>query len=143
MNPFAPNEGWEIRFYNDSSGNSNAISVILLNSVQSLNYLSCSAVRGGLSTNTWFHVAITYSGNSSESGLNIFYSGQMVDKTVEINSLSSSILNNIPLRIGQRANSSNIFPLNGRLDDIRIYSRALSGDEIAQMFNATRGRFGV
>jgi len=33
--------------------------------------------------------------------------------------------------------------LNGQLEDVRIYSRALSQSEILRNFNATRARFGV
>jgi hypothetical protein len=50
--------------------------------------------------------------------------------TANNDNLTSSILNNLSVRIGQRANSSNVFPLQGQLDDIRIYNRALSEPEI-------------
>lgn len=44
--------------------------------------------------------------------------------------------------IGRAYNSGNRY-FSGQINDIRVYNRALSGDEIAQMFNATRRRFGI
>ena len=37
----------------------------------------------------------------------------------------------------------NSFYVNGKISNVKIYNRALSADEVAQNFNALRGRFGI
>jgi hypothetical protein len=47
-----------------------------------------------------------------------------------------------PLYLGQRVGAtSNRFA--GKMGPIRLYSRALSADEVSQNFNAVRGRYGL
>jgi hypothetical protein len=59
----------------------------------------------------------TYSWNASYSGLRVRYIG--------------------------RGNSTNTRRLNGMVPSTKIYNRALTADEIAQNFNALRGRYGI
>ena len=37
----------------------------------------------------------------------------------------------------------NAYYVNGKISNVKIYNRALSADEVAQNFNALRGRFGI
>lgn len=131
LDPVAQNTGWEVRFFSPFPGvDSNAINFILANNVSGGNFLMCTAAVGSLAVNQWLHIGVTYNGSSTASGVNLFLSGQRLSVTVNTDALTASILNDLQVRIGQRANSSNTFPLNGQLDDIRIYNRALSEPEI-------------
>ena len=51
--------------------------------------------------NVWHHVAFTYNGTSLGSGVNIYIDGNLSNGAVTYNNLSGSILNNVPLNIGQ------------------------------------------
>ncbi|MBW7914520.1 MAG: alkaline phosphatase, partial [Taibaiella sp.] len=83
--------------------------------------------------NVWHHVAFTYDGTSLASGVNIYIDGNLSNGTVTRNNLSASILNDVPLSIGALAGTSIAF--NGLIDDVQIYNRALSGQEVLSLFN--------
>ncbi len=75
----------------------------------------------------WLHVFVTYNGSSKASGVQIYVNGVEQDLEIQKDTLSGSIAANTPLRIGARSNSAFF---NGLLDEIRIYERALSKDEV-------------
>ena len=80
-------------------------------------------------TNEWSHIAVTY----SEDSLRI-YQNNVLTATAPY---SDTIVNHeLPLRIGYQ---TEVFPGNqffhGSIDEILIYNRALSVDEIDQIFN--------
>ena len=76
-------------------------------------------------TNTWQHIAITY----HPSGAKLYLNGEVVAETVNSLYLPSST----DLFIGHGMTGSNVYPLKGEVDDLRIYSRALSPQEIARI----------
>jgi hypothetical protein len=54
-----------------------------------------------------------------------------------ITSQSGSVANSLPLRFGTEQQSSNsIFAWGGAIDEVRIYNRALSAQEISDIYNA-------
>ena len=74
----------------------------------------------------WNHMAVTYDADSEE--IVLYVNGEAkADGTV--GTTTFSIVN-----LGRRASSKNC-PLNGALDDVSIFDRALSGDEIGQLFD--------
>ncbi len=75
----------------------------------------------------WLHVFATYDGSSKASGVRIYVNGQEQELEVQKDSLSESIIADTPLRIGSRSSS---FHFEGRLDDVRVYERALSKEEV-------------
>ncbi|HBU07276.1 MAG TPA: hypothetical protein DEB09_04295, partial [Candidatus Magasanikbacteria bacterium] len=78
-----------------------------------------------LSVNNWYHIVGTYNGNTSS----IYINGVLNTST---NSGSFSIGSNTSsLSIGGYV--SNYF--NGNLDDVRVYNRALSTQEIEKLYN--------
>lgn len=92
-----------------------------------------SSVR--VDSNTWRHVAFTFAGTSTPSGLNVYVDGALSNGTVTYNSLSLSILNNQALVIGKFAAGG--APTDGLIDDVRIYDKVLSADEISCIYNDT------
>ena len=77
-------------------------------------------------TGIWYFFAVTYDGTESHSYINGNYAGG--------NSRIGRITpNNYALWIGGRQSSSTY--LNGTIDDIRIYNRALSEVEIQRLYN--------
>ncbi|MEJ8800545.1 LamG-like jellyroll fold domain-containing protein [Pontibacter sp. H249] len=76
--------------------------------------------------NTWLHVAITYDGTTMRMYINgIQNSSKSFSSAPPINS------NNLPLTLG--AGFDGYRGLKGAMDEVQIYNRALSGDEINQM----------
>lgn len=78
--------------------------------------------------NTWYHAAITY----TESEYQLFVNGELIQSGIPDDPI---IQNNQPLEIGRDVPVVTEF-YNGLIDEIRIYSRALSQDEIQLVMNA-------
>jgi len=92
---------------------------------------SSASSTTALSLNTWHHIAAVYDGANTR----IYVNGNI---GATVGTASGAIVNNTsPLRFGFAA-GSNIKYLNGRVDEARVYPRALSAAEVATLFgNAT------
>jgi hypothetical protein len=91
----------------------------------------------------WYHVTMSYS--SSQNFMRLYLNNVLTDTT---SSISGSYDVNLPANIrlavnnvSRGANTGRFLP--GRIAQCMIYSKALTGEEVQQNFNATRGRFGV
>ncbi|MBS1724544.1 MAG: DUF1553 domain-containing protein [Armatimonadetes bacterium] len=76
----------------------------------------------------WNHLMITYDGSRKPEGLKVYINGKAADQYAEINSLTETIKTNVPLTVGRRTGSE-LF--NGKVDDLQLFSRALTADEVA------------
>jgi hypothetical protein len=95
----------------------------------------------GMSTATWNHVVMTYNGTSSPSGINIYINGVKKSAVALYNNLSGTIVNNArTLRVGGRGWGSGSNYFNGKLDEVRVYNRVLSSEEISASYNNTANR---
>jgi len=74
-------------------------------------------------TDTWYNLVYTYDGSISR----LYVNGKL---KAAINSPTSFDANNLPLYIGKTQDPSFPYYLTGIIDEIRIYNRALSSDEI-------------
>jgi len=80
----------------------------------------------------WHYIATTYDGSSTNAGLKLYIDGVNIDNG-GLDTLTGTILNNEPLRIGNRGGTGPS-PFNGSIDDVKIYNRALSANEIEQSY---------
>lgn len=87
-----------------------------------------------LELNRWHHVAVTYNGTRVPAGVKLYVDGAEQKLKVLFDELSGSRRLNEPLRIGAGGGPDNRF--KGRIDDVRIYGRALSQEEVAILGNA-------
>ena len=86
------------------------------------------AVSHELMSNDWQFIVYTKANNL----YSFFYNGELVD----IGSNSTSPNNNNPWRIGAHFNQSGWGAhFDGKMDEIRVYGRALSSDEIMDLYN--------
>ena len=93
-------------------------------------------IQTGVNTvglNTWRHLTLTRAG----SLLRLF-----LDATPSLTATTSQNFstNNTKYNIG---GGRSIYFFNGRMDDIRVYNRFLNQDEIVNIFNSKRMRFGL
>ena len=100
-----------------------------------------------LPTNTWTHVAVAYDGTtldlegvgatSDGVGLSVYINGVLIDRDGGNGNNGTQSLNTTltEFAIGSAINggSHSIYP--GLLDDIQVYDEALSGSQIASLFN--------
>jgi hypothetical protein len=84
-----------------------------------------------LPADQWAHVMVTYDGSSTVDGLNIFINGKLQGKQSEARELKNSIRTTTPLVIGRRSQGANTPGV--RVQDLRLYNRALAQDEIDQL----------
>ncbi len=130
-----PYVGWSLGVNSNSVGVNDAGKIVfqLINTWTS-NTISVATTNDTyLNDGSWHHYVVTYDGSSSASGVKIYEDGVSLPVTVGYDSLSSSILNDTAVTIGSRA--SGLFPHQGGIDDVRIYSRALSASEVSLLYN--------
>ncbi|QEG24212.1 DUF1553 domain-containing protein [Mariniblastus fucicola] len=80
--------------------------------------------------NKWQHVFVTYDGTRKPEGVRIYVDGELQKTETEANTLKpvASLETKTPLKVGQR--SSGAIYDGGQVQDVRIYDKALSQDEI-------------
>ena len=85
---------------------------------------------GPLPLNTWSHLAVTYGGGS----MRLFVNGAQVATVALTGSIRTTAS---PLRIGGNSVWGEYFA--GRIDEVRIYNRALTPAEVLAGMNKTIG----
>lgn len=95
-----------------------------------------------VSANTWQHIAFTWSGGTAATSIKIYVDGAQVDSgSSSTGAFTASSSNSLTVYLGDRPGSSNAF--DGRLDEVRLYSRALSSDDVTELYhcrNISRSR---
>ena len=87
---------------------------------------------GLLSSNLWYHLIVTNDG----SGNYIFYlNGQVIGSESNENMIFDYGIK--PFSIGKYHDGSNLFYLDGSIDDIGLWSRALTEQEIQNLYNSS------
>ena len=80
--------------------------------------------------NEWHHLALTYDGSGRASGVALYLDGKLQEVEVMHDSLTGSIRIDRPLRLGRRQ-VKGVF--DGQMDEVRIYDRTLSANEVKQL----------
>ncbi len=89
-----------------------------------------------MQTNTWYHVAGVY--NAAARTIDVYLNGQL-DNGPRIGTITSSQINSSQnVNVGRRPGAAG-FEFSGRVDDVRIYDRALTQAEIQSDMNASLG----
>ncbi len=87
-------------------------------------------------TNSWNNLVVTYD-NTNISNIKIYFNGLLIP-TTNYNIGNVSILNtlNTNVQFGKAINQyASYFYFNGKIDDIGIWNRALTQEEITQLYN--------
>jgi len=87
-----------------------------------------------ISDGNWHHVVVTF----DRDGDGIIYIDGQLDVTRDISAQSGSLATAMDLYIG-RISYSDSFHFNGDLDDVRIYKKVLSPEEVTQLYNSGIG----
>tara|TARA_R110002167_G_scaffold331706_1_gene538381 strand:+ start:22435 stop:23877 length:1443 start_codon:yes stop_codon:yes gene_type:complete len=85
-------------------------------------------------TNTWYHLVVTYDGSETKEGLKLYLDGTEVSPTLSEGGTYTGMTNRShPLHIG--TNSGFVSQsLNGRMDEVKIYkNRELTQAEVTEM----------
>ncbi|MFZ1618526.1 MAG: LamG domain-containing protein [Flavobacteriales bacterium] len=114
---------WQLRVNNDEK-----ICAVFFNTVP-INS-GCVTSASAVTVNTWHHVAATFNGTTiityldGQAGTPVAFSGSL-------NTQDS------PIWLARNAPSSST-PFSGSIDEVRVYNRALSADEIKSLYNVSR-----
>lgn len=93
-----------------------------------------------LAPGQWQHVFVTYDGSNNAEGVKLYLNGEAQSAiNVVANALKSTIRTKVPLKIAQRNASARIDDL--LIQDLRVYDRLLSSDEVRKIARATRSLF--
>jgi hypothetical protein len=96
------------------------------------------SVDSVVNSNSWYHVCFVKLNNATVGG-SMYLNGISL---TPLQTTAYTIINNSSVKIiGNGTNNSQFFP--GNISNVTLYNRALSADEVAQNFNAIRGRYGI
>jgi len=79
----------------------------------------------------WHHVTMTYDGSGKAAGLKLYRNGTRLETDVVRDTLAGPIGVDGPLQVGAKIRGR---PFRGQLDDLRLYNRVLTADEIEQLW---------
>ncbi|MFC1721128.1 LamG domain-containing protein, partial [Patescibacteria group bacterium] len=85
---------------------------------------------------TWYHVVSVWDGATDSGGMRFYIDGTL--NNTGASSVSSIQSSNLDGAIGDDPDGTHHYFFDGTLDDVRIYNRALSEDEIRQLYNSGR-----
>ncbi len=94
-------------------------------------------VRGTIAINDgqWHHVAVTYDGSSSISGIKLYVDGTLDASLAQYDTLgTNSVADSAPLLIGAAENG--LQPWSGDIDEVEVFNRALTQSQIQGIVNA-------
>ncbi len=90
------------------------------------------STRDTLATNQWHHLLVTHDGTGKAAGVKVYIDGLVRAVDAPHDSLTAPISTPEPLRIGSRKGA---FALEGSIQDLRFYSRALPAAEATALFD--------
>jgi len=96
-----------------------------------LNALITNSSGALISTGVWMHLAVTYDGSNTNAGVKFYKNGVLLPNTIVTNSLTGTITNTEPVKIGVLC--------NGLLNIVRWWKTELSQAEITYQFNNRLG----
>lgn len=120
-----------IRFEESVSGNN--FGVVIGNDAGS--YSAHVYMTTSMTANTWYHVTLTW--NTSSNIATGYLNGVQVFN--EAQTLWATTMPSVTIGNG----FNNVRFWNGKINAVQIYNRALTAAEVAQNFNALRGRYGI
>ncbi len=82
----------------------------------------------------WSHILVTYDGSRVADGIRVYVNGQPVRLKVHLDAINQSFKSKQPFRIGAGGGPNARF--RGAIDDVRVYARCLSAEEVAWVATA-------
>ena len=91
--------------------------------------------RDPLQPGRWNHVLVTYDGSGRAAGVQVYVNGQRQETNGAADRLKGSIRTAVPFTVGQRHTTSRLE--DAAIQDLRIYGRALSPEEVQRTVHGT------
>ena len=87
-----------------------------------------------LSTNNWYHVVVRYVYGDAASIKMFVSANSLTGRWTAQTGTDPGVANNYALRIGNTYSTANTKFFSGRIDEVKIYNRALSAAEVSQRY---------
>lgn len=100
--------------------------------------LSHVTVANSITHNTWQHMLFTWDGSTTAANVHIYKNGVEISYSSAQNGVSLASDAAHDLVIGARGDNAEAF--DGQIDEVRIYNRVLSADEIKRLYIIGGGR---
>jgi hypothetical protein len=128
----------EVAGAGDQKSNKDCLSALIYDGTGG-HYKFISSGNSTLNDTNWHHIAVTFNA-SSNTGLKIYIDGKFNQSGNPVAALVDRIaaVNDQPLIIGK--DNDSVDPnqtFNGSIEDVRVYTRALSADEIYGVYNTS------
>jgi hypothetical protein len=101
--------------------------------VQSGSKLIRERTTAAVNDGNWHHVAYTYDGSEDAAGLTLYIDGSASATTVSFNNIDATVTSTTNLQIGARDGTNQ--PFNGTIDEVKVYNRTLSSEQILALYN--------
>jgi hypothetical protein len=95
---------------------------------------SVARVNNAIDLNSWQHMLVTFSGTACTFYKNGSSIGTVTGLTAPVTGTQNAIIGNNP-------GNTNYF--DGKIDNLSIYSRSLSADEIRKIYTSLKSRYGL
>ncbi len=82
----------------------------------------------------WNHIAFTYDGSATAAGIKLYVNGVEETESTSSNNDPGTLVD-VETDIGRRNRTTSAEYFNGLIDDVRLYNRALTASDIAQLYN--------
>jgi len=148
---FDPDQPWTIGFWLRTSGalgcplskiepqgNRRGIEVLLTKGALKIQLIHRWGVDGievatqrAISSGNWHHVVIRYDGSRAASGVQVFIDGEADELKVVRDTLSGTLRNTEPLRVGRRDSGLGFY---GSIDAVRVLQQAVAAPEIKDWY---------
>ncbi len=87
-----------------------------------------------MNLNQWYHVVVTYDGSITSGGIKIYFDGVLQPMTNAFDNYGGgSSSNGLDFSLGARESGTSRL-LDGKMDEVRMYNRVLTDNEIKQLY---------
>lgn len=102
--------------------------------------IDVQTTRSGLNDGAWHNAVCTYDGYGAASGVSIYIDGVLEPTTINEDTLAgNSIITSAEFNISGYNNGTSEF--GGLIDDVAVYNKELSIDEVSEIFNHIATQF--
>jgi hypothetical protein len=108
-------------------------SVLLVNSTIGIEYMNGTVVGNFIPNNIWHNIVVTYNGTGS-SGISLYLDGVLLSSIISNPTNTLNTQNSFIHTIGSL---NGIYNFVGKYDDIGIWNRELTQQEITELYNAS------
>lgn len=115
--------------------NSGSIRVILASTIVAAANGMVISINPGLVINTWYHIGFTYDGSGVSAGIKLYING-VLQATAVVQDNSTLTITSAATFFAFGARNAAINFLDGKVDEVGVFSKSLSGAEVTTLYNA-------